>query len=98
MLQQREAFSNAIHHVVKKHLGAESDILNDLLHEGDLRKTLYNLIQCVCGRRAKIIVRRRYLFKPKNDFVASLLDDIPTSETFLFSDEIFGDFFEHYGH
>nr|CAI5821543.1 unnamed protein product [Callosobruchus analis] len=77
MLLQREAFSNTISEIIRKHPGTRSDILNSLVREGDFRQLSDDLIQYVCGRRAEIIDQRRKIFRPKNDYAASLLEKFP---------------------
>nr|CAH7716821.1 unnamed protein product [Callosobruchus chinensis] len=97
MLLQREAFSNTINEIVRKHPGTRSDILKSLVREGDFRQLSDDLIQYVCGRRAEIIDQRRKIFRPKNDYAASLLEKIPPSDTHLFDDQLFDEFHKQHG-
>ncbi|CAH0562865.1 unnamed protein product [Brassicogethes aeneus] len=96
MLLQREAFSNAISEIIKKHPGAKPDILTNLVKEGDFRQFSDDLIQYVCGRRAEIIDQRKKII-PKNEYVASLLENIPPSETSLFDEKPFAEFYQQHG-
>nr|CAH7718486.1 unnamed protein product [Callosobruchus chinensis] len=97
MLLQREAFSNTINEIIRKHPGTRSDILNSLVREGDFRQLSDDLIQYVCGRRAEIIDQRRKIFRPENDYAASLLEKIPPSDTHLFDDQLFDEFYKQHG-
>nr|CAI5818421.1 unnamed protein product [Callosobruchus analis] len=82
MLPQREAFSNKISEIIRKHPGARSDI--------------FNIRMYVCGRRAEIIDQRRKIFRPKNDYAAYVLEKNPPLDIHLFDDQLFAEFFKQH--
>ncbi|CAH0551341.1 unnamed protein product [Brassicogethes aeneus] len=91
MLLQREAFSNALGEIIKKHPQTKADLHTNLV-KGEFRQISDDLVQYVCGRRAETIDQRRKILKPKNEYVASLLENIPPSDTHLFEENSFNDF------
>nr|CAI5827641.1 unnamed protein product [Callosobruchus analis] len=96
LLLQRDAFTNAIKTIVTKHPSAKEDITTHLL-KGEFREISDEIIQYTCGRRAEAIELGRKSFYPKNDAIASQLENIPPLETFLFDETQFADFFKLHG-
>nr|CAI5830700.1 unnamed protein product [Callosobruchus analis] len=82
--------------IVTKHPSAKEDITTHLL-KGEFREISDEILQYTCGRRAEAIELRRTSFYPKNDAIASQLENIPPSETFLFDESQFADFFKLHG-
>nr|CAH7718718.1 unnamed protein product [Callosobruchus chinensis] len=87
LLLQREALSKSLREIGAKFPDAVTDIQRLITDSrSEFRSVSDDLLQYTCGRRAEIIELRRKAFRPRSDYMASLLLAIPPSPSYLFEE------------
>lgn len=97
LLLQRDSFSQGIKELVTKFPQIRQEAGNILWGpDSQFKQNSNDLLQFVCGKRAETIELRRKLFRPRNDMVASLLNNIPPSKSHLFEEAELSELFKQH--
>ncbi|VEN60731.1 unnamed protein product [Callosobruchus maculatus] len=94
LLLQRESLSKSLREIGAKFPEAVADIQRLIIDSNsEFRSVSDDLLQYTCGRRAEVIELRRKAFKPRSDYMASLLHAIPPSPSHLFEEQALAELF-----
>ncbi|CAH0562810.1 unnamed protein product [Brassicogethes aeneus] len=95
-LLQRDNFSQGIKELVTKFPQIRQEAGKLWGPDSQFTQNSNDLLQFVCGKRAETIELRRKMFRPRNDMVASLLNNIPPSKSHLFEETELSELFKQH--